>query len=74
MKTYRSKPTMSDKIRALTKEGATYVEIAKQLGCSYQLVWMVANNVKKKTSELRKIKKSLIKAKKYLDKAIEEFQ
>ncbi len=74
MKMYRSKPTKSDKIRALIKQGATYTEISKKLKCSYQLVWTVANNDANKSVERRKASKSLLKAKKYLDKAIEELK
>jgi DNA invertase Pin-like site-specific DNA recombinase len=70
----RSKPTKSDKIRALIKQGATYTEISKKLKCSYQLVWTVANNDANKTVDRRKASKSLQKAKKYLDKAIEELK
>ena len=74
MKTSRSKPSKSEKIRALIKQGATYTEIANKLKCSYQLVWTGANNDTKKTTEIRKAIKSLVKAKKYLDKAIEELK
>jgi DNA invertase Pin-like site-specific DNA recombinase len=74
MKMSRSKPTKSDKIRALIKQGATFTEISKKLKCSYQLVWTVANNDANKTVDRRKASKSLQKAKKYLDKAIGELQ
>lgn len=74
MTTSRSKPSKSAKIRALIKQGASYTEIAKKLKCSYQLVWTVANNDANKTVNRRKASKSLLKAKKYLDKAIGELQ
>ena len=74
MKIFRSKPTKSDKIRALIKRGVTYTEIAKKLQCSYQLVWTVANNDANKTIDRRKASKNLLKAKKYLDKAIVELK
>jgi DNA invertase Pin-like site-specific DNA recombinase len=66
------KPSLSDNIRALIKQGLDRTEIAKELNCSYQMVWSVYNNELFKGNIKKRPSKNLKKAHYYLTKAIEE--